>query len=199
MCFLGVASISVQAFARGKVRIHVCDPAVVGPKHPLKLNDSANLGMFIRHVLPGILEEMRSEYDWPNLPRTVLHDKASYMVSSAHERVQVTFAKSLQQAGFVSWVGPSSATAEWLVPKWGDVYLHETVISHIRRLLGTDVAYAGLEESVGHFKRRMKAVEEHMNSPVFSSQGGRGLDGLARNLRARCAEVVRRKGARLPK
>ena len=186
-------------FARGKVRIYVCDPAVAGPMYPEKLNDSANLAKFIRRVLPDILEEMRRAYAWPNLPRTVVHDKASYMVTPGHDRVQVTFAGALAAAGFESWAGPASASTRWLVAKWGDVYLHETVISHIRRLLETDFVYGGLEESVAHFKSRTKRVADHMNSPAFSCEGGRGLEGLAKDLRIRCEEVVRRGGERLPK
>ena len=42
-------------------------------------------------------------------------------------------------------------------------------------------------------------VETHLNSPDFCMPGGRGLDGLARDMRARCAEVVKRKGQRIPK
>jgi hypothetical protein len=36
-------------------------------------------------------------------------------------------------------------------------------------------------------------------TPAFSAAGGRGLCGLARDLRWRCEEVVKRKGERLPK
>ncbi len=186
-------------FARGKLRIHICDPALVGPEFPAKLNDSQNLAKFIRHVLGDILEEMRSKYKWPNLPRTVVHDKASYMVTPAHERVQITFADALAQAGFGSWTGSASASTKWLVAKWGDVYLHETVIAHIRRLLATDFDFSGLEESVAHFKQRMKQVEDAVNAPGFAWKGGRGLEGLARDLRTRCEQVVQRRGERLPK
>ena len=42
-------------------------------------------------------------------------------------------------------------------------------------------------------------VEDHMNSPAFAACGGSGLEGLAKELRNRCEEVVRRRGERLPK
>ena len=54
-------------------------------------------------------------------------------------------------------------------------------------------------ETVAHFTARMKKVEAHLNSPEFRMPGGRGLDGLARDMHARCAEVVKRKGQRIPK
>ena len=56
-----------------------------------------------------------------------------------------------------------------------------------------------LNEPVARFKSRMELVAAHMNSPAFSAAGGRGLCGLARDLRWRCEEVVKRKGERLPK
>ena len=96
-------------------------------------------------------------------------------------------------------MGGVSDTTEWLVPKWGDVYLHETVISHIRRLLEEDYRTATLNEPVARFKNHMELLAAPMNSPAFSAAGGRGLCGLARDLRWRCEEVAKRKGERLPK
>ena len=84
-----------------------------------------------------------------------------------------------------------------MVVKWGDVYLHETVISHIRRLLDTDFASDRLDESRGHFAGRMRRVEDHMNSKAFDAGGG-GLDGLADDLRERCQQVIDLQGERLP-
>ena len=186
-------------FARGKVHIHVCDPSREGPEYPVKLNDSDSLARFVRHVLPGVLDEMREAHGWPNIPRTIVHDKASYMVSPSHQRLNVTFANSLVDAGFASWLGSVSDTTEWLVAKWGDMYLHETVISHIRRLLEAEYRTQSLNEPVARFTARMKQVEAHLNSPDFRAAGGRGLDGLARDLLWRCDEVVRLEGERLPK
>ena len=54
-------------------------------------------------------------------------------------------------------------------------------------------------ESFSHFAQRLKKVEEYMNSRAFAARGGIGLLGLAQELRPRCEEQVRFKGARLPK
>ena len=77
---------------RGNIYIHVCDPAPVSPMHPTKLNDSTNLANFVRHELPGILEEIHAAHGWPNTPRTVVSDKPPYMVTPPHDRLNVTFA-----------------------------------------------------------------------------------------------------------
>ena len=121
------------------------------------------------------------------------------MVSPGHQRLSVAFAESLTEAGFSSWLGSVSDTTEWLAPRWGDVYLHETVIAHIRRLLDTDYRCASLNEMVPRFLDRMNRVAAHPKSPNFRAHGGRGMGGLANYLRRRCAEVVGLKGERLPK
>ena len=97
-----------------------------------------------------------------------------------------------------SWVGEDleSSTA-WLAKKFADVYLHETVDAHIHRLLDTDFACRRLEETVPQFMVRAKKVEKYMTR--FAAKDGRGLQGLAEDLRARCQEVVNRKGERIPK
>ncbi len=91
-------------------------------------------------------------------------------------------------------MGDSADSAEWLVKKFGDVYLHETVISHIRRLLDGEFVHNKLHESPDHFMHRMQQVENHMNFFAFAACGG-----LARELRSRCEELKRQKGERLPK
>ena len=90
-------------------------------------------------------------------------------------------------------------STKWLVKKWGDVYLHETVISHIRRLLDDDFACRRLGETVPQFTQRMHKVADYMNSPAFAATDGRGLQGLAAQLHTRCQWVVRHKGQRYPK
>jgi hypothetical protein len=189
-------------FARGKLRIVVIDPekARVDPLYPTKLTDATNLGKFIRTMLPKVLEEMKEEHAWPNLPRTLVHDKASYMVTHVHDRLSGPFARALDDVGLTSWIGDNHGTTSWLAPKWGDVYLHETVISHIRRLLDTDFAYTSLGETPAHFATRMKKVERFMNSAAFAKRdGGRGLMGLAKELQGRCDLAIKRKGERIPK
>ena len=123
------------------------------------------------------------------------------MVTHAHERLNGTFANALKAAGFISWVGIDlTSPTNWLVKKFGDVYLHETVNSHIHRLLDTDFACHRLYETVPQFTARAKKVEKFMNSKKFKAEkGGGGLVGLAKDLRARCEEVKRRKGERIPR
>ena len=130
----------------------------------------------------------------------MVHDNASYMVTNQHERLHVTFAQALVAAGFRSWIGGIHDSTKWLVKKFGDVYLHETVVAHIRRLLATDFNSTKLEETPAQFKRRMKRVEDHMNSKDFAAANrGRGLRGLAKELLDRCDRVIALEGERIPK
>ena len=193
----------MPVFARGRLRIYVCDPdlAAVDSRHPASLADADNLAKFARHVLPKILNEMKRSYKWKTLPKKVVHDKASYMVTAFHDRLNGTFAKGLRDGGFTSWVGPDlNSSTDWLVKKWGDVYLHETVNAHIHRLLDTDFACRQLHETRAQFVLRAKLVEKHMNSRQFQAKHGeRGLLGLAEDLRSRCQSVIDKKGERIPK
>ena len=50
-----------------------------------------------------------------------------------------------------------------------------------------------------HFAERMQRVEDHMNSFPFAAVGGRGLMGLAKDLRSRCEHVIASGGQRVPK
>ena len=104
----------------------------------------------------------------------------------------------LVAGGFRSWLGDAAGSTKWMASRWGDVYLHETVISHIRRLLDTDFAATCFPESFAQFRLRTWKVVAHMNSPAFSPNGGRGLVGLAKSLHDRCAEIVERDGERIP-
>ena len=76
--------------------------------------------------------------------------------------------------------------------------MHETVISHGRRLRDNEFTCARLDETPAQFIVRMKKVEQFMNSPAFAASGGRGLTGLAKDLLRRCQDVVDRKGERIP-
>ena len=120
-------------FAKGKIRIYMCDPEAAKEDKdlPVKLNDAANLAKFVQNVLPRVMEEMKEAHGWSSIPRTVIHDKASYMVSPLHDRLNRTFSDALKKAGLRSWVGGESDSAKWLAPKMGDLYLHETAISHM--------------------------------------------------------------------
>ena len=85
-------------------------------------------------------------------------------------------------AGFRSWIGGIHDSTKWLVEKFGDVCLRETVVAHIRRLLATEFNSSKLEKTPAQFKRRMKCVEDHMNSKHFAAANGGSLRGLAKEL-----------------
>jgi hypothetical protein len=149
-------------------------------------------------VLPEVLEGMKQDHGWNSVPRVLVHDKASYMVNTATQQLNPVFGGALEEAGFRSWTGPQGSSTKWLASRLGDVYLHETAISHIRRLLREKFVCSRVGETFSQFKRRMKNVEEYMNSDAFARDpGGRGLLGLAKDLRTRCEEVRNRNGERL--
>ena len=53
-------------------------------------------------------------------------------------------------------------------------------------------------ETFLQFQRRMKKVQDYMNSDAFAHEpGGRGLLGLAKDLRPRCEELREQRGERL--
>ncbi len=77
--------------------------------------------------------------------------------------------------------------------------MDKTLIAHIRRLLDNEFATTRLFETPAQFVERMRQVEAHLNSPDFAAVDGSGLLGLAKSLPERCEEVIKRKGARIPK
>ena len=186
---------------RGKIRIYVCNPddAARDPRLPIKLNSGEGIAKFVNHVLPEVLAEMQRAYGWGTRPRTVVHDKASYMVSPALDRLSVTFAEALTSAGLRSWVGTGADSASWLSSRFSDVYPHETAISHVRRLLDEDFMCANVHEDAAHFRSRMERVCDYLNSPEFPAKDGRGLEGLCKSWRDRCLDVVSRHGGRIPR
>lgn len=188
-------------FARGKISIFVCDPFTTDDTLPPKLNDSVNLAKFVRRVLPDVLEEMRREHGWSSCPRVVVHDKASYMVSATANRLNPVFGGALAEAGFRSWAGAEGESTAWLCGKLGDVFPHETAISHIRRFLMEKFVCTRLNETVSQFKLRMRKVQHFMNSPEFSADARAtgGSTSLACALIPRCREVLNREGGRIPK
>ena len=122
------------------------------------------------------------------------------MLPPIHNRIQSDVANALEAVGFRSWVGGRQDSATWMVKKFGDVYLHETVISHIRRFLDGEFVHNKLHETPDQFRGRMKQVENYMNSNAFKAWGGgEGLMGLAKELRNRCKALVASGGERLPK
>ena len=83
--------------------------------------------------------------------------------------------------------------------KFGDVYLHETAVAHVRRLLDGQFAHNQVHETAAHFKGRMERIADYLNSPHFAARDGTGLMGLAKELRPRCQALIKAKGERLPK
>ena len=79
----------------------------------------------------------------------------------------------------------------------GDVYPHETVISHIR--IGFDHRFPRVTpgETRARFATRMAKVQAYMNSNEFKARDGGGLALLAQALRERCVRVSELKGERL--
>ena len=185
-------------FARGQVRIYICDPVAAqrDPTVPAKLNDSMELAKFIKHALPQELDRMRAQHGWTTLPRVVVHDKGSYMVNIKAETLNDSFSKALRAGGFRSWAGDD---ASWMAARFGDVYPHETCIAHIRRLLEQKFTRQNPGETLAQFRRRMAKVEQHLNSDEFAAERGGGLMALNQEMRQRCEDVVARKGDRLPK
>ena len=104
----------------------------------------------------------------------------------------------LDAGGFRSWLPDSKSSTKWMAARWGDVYAHETLISHIRRLLDSEFAAKCFPETFAQFRCRMPKVEAHLNSDAFASKGGRGLEGLVRSPHDRCENDTEREGARLP-
>ena len=185
-------------FARGKVRIYLCDPSAANrdPTVLAKLNDSLELAKFIEHVLPKELASMQASHGWASVPRTVVHDKAPYMANAKGDKLNANFAQALQAANLRSWAGQ---TVAWMAPRFGDVYPHETCIAHIRRLLEHKFVRDSPGETLRQFRNRMAKVEAELNSDSFAADGGGGLMALSAELRPRCEELIRRKGDRLPK
>ena len=172
-------------FTRGRLKI------VVLTEQNAKLNSSSKVAEFVKSKLPACLDSMKKQHGWSNIPKVILHDKASYFVDSTHDQMNPTFAKGLKAGKFKSWV---QEDRKWLAAHLGDLYPHETVISHIRRLLSTKFAKCSLWETPSQFAARMKKVEDHMNTEMEDS-----LQALGKALLPRAVELKWRKGERIPK
>ena len=173
-------------FTRGRVKL------VVLTEPGAKLNSSATSADFVRNSLPNILQSMKKQWKWNTIPRTVLHDKASYFVNSKQNILNATFAAGLRAGQFTSWVDGGS---QWLAPHLGDLYLHETVISHVRRLLANKFVRKTLYETPAQFAARMSKVEHYMNKEMGDGESMLKLGG---DLHERCAALKKLKGERLP-
>ena len=198
----GKEDIKVQRtpiFDLGKVRVCMCDPQAASREEslPARLNESGEIGKFIKNVLSGILEEMRDEYGWSRTPRTVVHDKASYMVAPRSQRLSAPFASALRAAKLKSWLGEEDADCSWLAGRLGDVYPTETLISHIRHGLSHRFPRSTPGETRARFTNRMDKVVDYVNSSEFAAREGGGLLSLAQALRNRCERMVELDGERL--
>jgi hypothetical protein len=172
-------------FTRGCLRI------VVLTERNAKLNSSAKVASFLNKQLPECLESMKKEWKWANTPKVILHDKASYFVDTTNNQLNQTFAQGLKAGKFKSWCQEDT---KWLAGHLGDLYPHESVISHIRRLLSTKFSKCSLWETPQQFAARMKKVEKYMNSEMQDS-----LSALGKALLPRAEELKRRQGERIPK
>ena len=186
-------------FALGKVYIYVCDggAAARDATLPARLNEGQELAKFVKNVLPSILQEMKDEHGWNRAPRTIVHDKASYMVAPRAQRLAAPFAAALRAARLKSWLGDEDADCSWLAGRLGDAYPHEIVISHIRRALDHRFPCSTPGETRARFANRMAKVQEYMNSEQFKARDGGGLLALAESLRERCRRLVLLEGERL--
>ena len=177
-------------FTRGRLKLVVfTDPGA-------QLNNSSAMAAFVKNRLPGVLRAMKRQWKWTTLPRMVLHDKAAYFVNSKQDVLNPVFAAGLEAGKFTSWVDTAGGDCKWLAPHLGDLYLHETVISHVRRLLATRFQRKALKESPKQFAARMKKVEAYMNSEMGE---GEALQKLGKELHQRCEDLKNGQGERLPK
>ena len=149
--------------------------------------------------MPGVLASMKKEWKWSNIPRVLLHDKASYFVNSKQHCLNDTFAAGLRAGGFTSWASPDGGDCKWLGRNLGDLYLHETVISHVRRLLATKFMRKTLNEKPWEFKARMLKVEKYMNYEMGKHGKGQALLELGDALHQRSELLKQLQGERLPK
>ena len=98
---------------------------------------------------------MQKKYKWFSMPRTVVHDKASYMVNGKGEKLNRNFADALQAAGLRSWaICGEEGSTEWMAGRFSDVYLYETVIAHIRWCLDHKFPHATPGETFSQFTSR---------------------------------------------
>ena len=164
-----------------------------------KLNKSVYVAAFVKDQLPGVLADMQKQWKWTSIPRVVMHDKASYFVNTKQHTLNQTFAAGLQAGNFKSWATCHGGDCKWLAKMLGDWFLHETVISHVRRLLQSQFARNSLHETPSQFAARMKKVEHHMNYVMGVSAPGESLLKLGKETHKRSEDLIRLKGERLPK
>ena len=169
-----------------------CLKLVVFTEPNAVLNKNVRVADFVKNKLPAVLNSMKDEWGWATIPRVILHDKASYFVDNGRNSVNTTFARGLKAGRFRSWVEDDTS---WLAPKLGDFYPHETIISHVRRLLSTTFCKCSLWETPQQFAARMAKVEKHMNEEMGDALERLGKEALLK----RAAALKKARGERLPK
>ena len=169
-----------------------CLKLVVFTEPNAVLNKSVRVADFVKNKLPAVLNSMKDEWGWATIPRVILHDKASYFVDNGRQTVNTTFARGLKAGKFRSWVEEDTT---WLAAHLGDFYPHETVISHVRRLLSTKFYKCSLWETPQEFAKRMAKVEQYMNEEMGDFLERLGKEALLK----RAAKLKKSGGERLPK
>ena len=96
-----------------------------------------------------------------------------------------------------SCLGDGDADCSWLAGRLGDVYLHETAISHIRYGLDHRFPCRTSGETRNQFAHRMERVAAFLNSDTFEARPSGGFVALTNSLHQRCARVVELEGGRL--
>ena len=130
-----------------------------------------------------------------------LHDYSTQrclrFVARRNQHLTAPFEEALRSSGMTSWLGNEDADCSWLAGRLGDVYLHETVIGHIRHGLDHRFPRRTPGETRNQFAQRMAKLEAYLNSDDFPSRAGGGLEALARSLHRRCERMVELEGGRL--
>ena len=127
-----------------------------------------------------------------------MNDKAAYFVGSEHGRLPKDFALGLAGGGLRGWLVGCMAHTNWVAARLGDFYPHETLISHIRRLLTHKFPAPRVGETLHQFRHRLDLIEEHLNSGAWSTSHG-ALRNLSKSYSDRAREVSARNGERIPK
>lgn len=169
-----------------------CLKLVVLTEPNAQLNKSQKVADFVKNKLPTVLNSMKDEWGWATIPRVILHDKASYFVDNTQNTMNATFARGLKAGRFRSWIEDDPS---WLAAQLGDLYPHETVISHVRRLLSTKFCKCSLWETPQQFAVRMAKVEKHINEEMGDTLERLGKEALLK----RAAALKKAGGERLPK
>ena len=178
----------------------MCDPSAASRDARLqtRLNSGYEIAKFIQNVLPDILRQLQQQHGWNRIPRTVVHDKASYFVAPISQRLAAPFANALRTTKCKSWLGDADSDCSWLAGRLGDVYPHETLISHIRRCLDHKFPRPSPGENLAQFANRVRKVQDHLNSAEFAAPaGGGGLRALSACLMERCTRLAELSGDRL--